>query len=51
MLALFDEAFTPTRPRIPLDNFDAMTESFLNRLRMDGVQLCEDWTERNYADD
>ncbi|MCQ1988236.1 DUF3375 domain-containing protein [Arthrobacter sp. zg-Y844] len=49
--ALFREAFTRTRPRVPLDDFHAMTDSFLNRLRMDGVQLREDWTGRNYADD
>ncbi|MCC3276197.1 hypothetical protein LJ753_09980 [Arthrobacter sp. zg-Y20] len=51
MLALFREAFTRTRPRVPLDDFHAMTDSFLNRLRMDSVQLREDWTGRNYADD
>ena len=51
VLTLFREAFTRTRPRVPLDDFHAMTESFLNRLRMDGVQLREDWTGRNYADD
>ena len=51
VLALFREAFTRTRPRVPLDDFHAMTDSFLNRLRMDGVQLREDWTGRNYADD
>ena len=51
MLALFREAFTRTRPRVPLDDFHAMTDSFLTRPRMDGVQLREDWTGRNYTDD
>ncbi|UON92313.1 DUF3375 domain-containing protein [Arthrobacter zhangbolii] len=50
-MALFREAFTRTRPRVPLDDFHAMTDSFLTRLRMDSVQLREDWTGRNYADD
>jgi hypothetical protein len=51
MRALFREAFTRARPRVPLDDFHAMTDTFLNRLRMDGVQLREDWSRPNYADD
>ncbi|MFZ3415671.1 DUF3375 domain-containing protein [Arthrobacter sp. 3Tela_A] len=51
VLALFREAFTRTRPRIPLDEFHSLTDSFLHQLRLNGQSLREDWTGKNYADD
>ncbi|MEB7504943.1 DUF3375 family protein [Arthrobacter koreensis] len=51
VLALFREAFTRTRPRIPLDEFHSITDSFLQQLRLNGQSLREDWTGKNYADD
>jgi hypothetical protein len=51
VLALFREAFSRTRPRIPLEEFHNMTDGFLRQLRISGVSLREDWTGKNYADD
>ena len=50
VLALFREAFTRTRQRIPLDEFQSLTGSFLHQLELNGQDLCEDWTGNNYAD-
>ncbi|CEA06924.1 hypothetical protein BN1051_00228 [Arthrobacter saudimassiliensis] len=51
VLALFREAFPRTRPRVPLEDFHDMTDTFLAALRREGVALREDWTGKNYADD
>ncbi|WAP51810.1 DUF3375 domain-containing protein [Arthrobacter sp. ATA002] len=51
VLALFREAFSRTRPQVPLEEFHKMTDGVLNQLRISGVSLREEWTGKNYADD
>jgi hypothetical protein len=49
--ALFRAAFTRTRPRVPLEEFHAATDTFLTELRRQGVQLREDASGRSYCDE